>query len=55
MRGAFACSAGLAGCRVLLIDDVLTTGASLDELARVMKEAGAQLVEVTVIARAVRD
>jgi len=37
--------------RVILIDDVVTTGATLNALARVLKQAGATQVEAWVIAR----
>lgn len=40
------------GRRVLLVDDVLTTGATCSEAARVLKQAGAALVAVVVSARA---
>jgi predicted amidophosphoribosyltransferase len=36
-----------------LVDDVLTTGATLNELARTLKNAGAERVEAWVIARTV--
>lgn len=39
---------------ILLIDDVLTTGATVNECARILKEAGAQTVKILTIARAVR-
>lgn len=52
VRGAFYCSTDLSGKRVLLIDDVMTTGASLDECARTLKLHGAQHVTVLVVARA---
>lgn len=55
VRGAFACDAALAGRRVAVVDDVMTTGASLDELARVLKRAGATSVENWVIARTLPD
>ncbi len=54
MRGAFRVRMPhrLKGSRVLLVDDVLTTGATCSEAAGVLKKAGASLVAVAVIARA---
>ena len=51
MRGAFACNQRLEGLRIALIDDVMTTGASLNALAKAIKSAGADGVECWVIAR----
>ena len=51
MRGAFACNRRFDGLRIALIDDVMTTGASLHELAKVIKAAGATEVECWVVAR----
>lgn len=42
----------VAGKRVLLVDDVLTTGATCSEAARELKQAGAALVAIAVLARA---
>ena len=41
----------LAGLRIALVDDVLTTGATAVEAARVLRQAGAAAVQVWVVAR----
>jgi ComF family protein len=51
VRGAFACELDLSGMRVAVVDDVMTTGASLAELARVLAAAGATHIENWVVAR----
>jgi ComF family protein len=43
----------VAGLHVLLVDDVVTTGATASECARVLKEAGATRVDAIAVARAV--
>lgn len=45
---------GLSGARVVLIDDVLTTGATANACARILKRAGAMHVDVITVARVVR-
>jgi ComF family protein len=52
LRGAFACDADLRGLHVAIVDDVLTTGATAQELSRVLKGAGAARVSVWAAARA---
>jgi ComF family protein len=51
MRGAFDCKTRLDGLRVALVDDVMTTGASLNALATTVKKAGASHVECWLVAR----
>jgi len=57
VRGAFRLhhSAGVKAARVLLVDDILTTGATCSEAAKVLKDAGAAMVAVAVLARAEGD
>jgi len=55
IRHAFECEIDLTGKTVLLVDDVMTTGATLDELARTLKAHGAARVENRVLARALRN
>ncbi|HVZ11073.1 MAG TPA: phosphoribosyltransferase family protein [Candidatus Paceibacterota bacterium] len=51
-RGQFACISKIgAGRNVLIVDDVCTTGATLNECAAVLKAAGAASVSALVIAR----
>jgi len=52
MRGAFRCDAAVEGLHVAVVDDVLTTGATAQEIARVLKAAGAARVSVWTVARA---
>ena len=56
VRGAFATQKGtrVDNLRVLLVDDVMTTGATLDACAGVLREAGAKEVIGLTVARAVR-
>lgn len=51
VRNAFACNADLNGLHVGLIDDVMTSGATLDELAGTLRRAGAREVSAYVVAR----
>lgn len=51
LRGAFRCDLDLHGKRIALLDDVMTSGASLDELAKTARKAGAVEVSAWVVAR----
>ena len=51
MRGAFSCNVSFTGKHVALVDDVLTTGASMDALATAVKKRGADKISAWVIAR----
>ena len=51
VRGAFHCPQLVGGARIAVLDDVMTTGATLDEIAATLKKAGAARVENWVVAR----
>jgi ComF family protein len=54
LRGAFRPRqiSLIQGATILLVDDVLTTGATIEEAARILKQAGAKRVNAAVFARA---
>ena len=55
VRGAFAVTAPerVEGKRVLLVDDVYTSGATVEECAKALCRAGAKVVDVFTLARAI--
>lgn len=57
VAAAFAVKPGydVTAKRIVLIDDVFTTGATVSECARVLKRRGAARVDVLTLARTVRD
>ena len=54
VRGAFAAAPQVRGRRIVVVDDVMTTGATLHEIAATLKRAGAASVANAVLARAQR-
>jgi ComF family protein len=56
LRGTFSLGPGMAVAArdVLLVDDIYTTGCTVEECARVLKRAGARRVRVLTLARTVR-
>ena len=53
LRGIFRVTASLENQQLLLVDDVMTTGATLNELATELKRVGASRVEAIVVARTI--
>jgi ComF family protein len=51
VRGAFHCAHALPDASVAVVDDVMTTGATLNEIAATLKRAGAARVVNWVVAR----
>ena len=51
VKGAFVARAAVRGASIAVVDDVMTTGATLEEIAGVLKAAGAARVVNCVVAR----
>ncbi|HYM35511.1 MAG TPA: ComF family protein, partial [Steroidobacteraceae bacterium] len=54
VRGAFAISAKLPAKHIAILDDVITTGSTANELARLLRRAGAKHIAVWAVARTPR-
>lgn len=50
VRGALRARRAVAGARVVLVDDVVTTGATLDEAARALRAAGFDVISAVALA-----
>lgn len=55
MKGAFSVSSSLNKSHVVLIDDVMTTGSTVIELSRVLRESGVKQIDVVCCARTTQD
>jgi ComF family protein len=53
LAGAFAADGSLAGRHIAIVDDVLTTGSTVAEIARTLRAAGADTIDVWCAARTV--
>lgn len=54
VQGAFRCGRGVSGRRVLLVDDVVTTGSTIASCCSELVSAGAEAVFVAAMAKADR-
>jgi len=54
LAGAFEARGQVSGT-LIVIDDVYTTGSTMNEIARTLKRAGAERVEVLTVARVAND
>ena len=55
VKGAFSCnSKEISESKILLVDDIMTTGSTIVECAEVLKKSGAAIVDAAVLARSIR-
>lgn len=49
VKGAFSCEYDLRGLKILLVDDIITTGSTIKECCRILRMAGAETIDVYVL------
>lgn len=52
LRNAFYCQENVQGLHIGIIDDVMTTGSTMNEIAKALKQAGAAKVSAIAVAKA---
>lgn len=52
LRQAFYCTEDLSGLHIGVVDDVITTGSTMNEIAKALKQTGASCVSAIAVARA---
>lgn len=55
LKGAFTSSRNWQGAHVMIVDDVMTTGASMHALAKVLKQSGASKITAVLLARTLKN
>ncbi|RVU55602.1 ComF family protein [Anaerosphaera multitolerans] len=50
LKGAFRCAGNLRDKRIIIVDDIITTGSTVDELGKLLKEKGAKKVAALIVA-----
>ena len=55
IRNAFSVSSKFSAKHVAILDDVVTTGSTVNELARVLQKAGAETIEIWACARTISE
>lgn len=51
IKGAFSLDKNVSGCHIALVDDVVTTGSTINEISQLLMEAGTRTIDVFCVAR----
>lgn len=55
VKNVFTATQAVRGLRIIIVDDVITTGATVNECAKVLAKAGAESVTALALARSIRE